>query len=136
MAGENRSSQMLYNRAMFRDMPNSKGLKAIGAWACLLVLCWALAGSWFGHIHVPHCEGGACHALAEDAGETSLIAPEAGERHACLACHLLRCLQTASSLAAPTAPASAAHEALPPEAFLTASMAVCLEGSARSPPLV
>lgn len=116
----------------------SSGLKPTGAWLCLLLLGWAVAGSWFGHTHVPRCDSPACHAPAENAerGRIALSSPDIEERDACLACHLLRSLQTASASAAATVPAVAAGEALPPEAVLVASVAARAKGSARSPPLV
>ena len=116
----------------------SAGLKPAGAWLCLLLFGWALAGSWFGHTHVPRCDSTACHALAENGERDQFVLSSPGieESNACLACHLLRCLQTASASAAATVPAAAAEEALPPEAVLVASTAAWTHGSARAPPLV
>lgn len=107
-----------------------------GAWVCLLLLGWALAGSWLGHTWTPHCEGCVCHAHAEDASGVELSATSVEEREGCLACHLLRCLETASAAAAGTVPVLPVQEALLPGGALVASVPACITGSARSPPMV
>jgi hypothetical protein len=127
---------MQYSYAVMRLRTPFAGLTPTGAWVCLLLLGWALAGSWFGHTHVPHCESCVCDAHDEDGGGIALFAAKVEEREVCLACHLLRCLQTAFPSANAKISVLTAQEAPPSGAVLVASVPAAINSAARSPPLV
>ncbi len=108
--------------------------KRAGSWTCLLALVWALTGSWLGHTLVPHCTGGVCHTPDDGAPAVVATGTSPEERDVCLACHLLRCLQTASASAVATLPVLDARQGLRAEAAPAASLPACIQGSARAPP--
>lgn len=122
--------------AVMRSRTRPASVTTAGVWVCLLLLGWALAGSWLGHTAASHCTSGACHVDAGDPGCVALAAAAIEERDVCLACHLLRCLQTASPSAIAAVPVLASEEPLPPRTAPVASVAAGVKGSARSPPAV
>jgi hypothetical protein len=126
----------MVSSALVRTQTSSGCLKPAGAWLCLLLLGWALAGSWLGHNAAQPCDGGVCHLHAEDVGGVALSETNVEERDVCLACHLLRCLQTATASAVSTAPVLPAQQALATETILIAAGPTWANGSARAPPLI
>ena len=110
--------------------------KTSGAWLCLLLLGWALAGSWIGHAGLTLCDGGECYApTPDDDGRGLALFPNAvDERDVCLACHLLRCLQTASAPATAAIGLLVVLEGLPPGVARVAEHPAGVTGSARAPP--
>lgn len=108
------------------------------ALACLLLLGWALPADWVGHSPESGCELFAC-CHAGRGSDTSLLADclVTGDNHgACLACQLIRSLQTVTLTAdvVVSAPALGATVAAP--ALEAVSLPSPTSGSPRSPPLL
>ncbi len=111
-------------------------LRRSAAWACLLLTFWSLVASSSLHTCFHLCEDGACH----DVGSRSLpaLAPSVEPGHedeeACLACELMRSLQTASAsrpaaLVAPTVRSSVSYPSV-----TGAGSPIPGEPSVRGPP--